>query len=370
MIDMLTQSGVSLDTLKQTNPELIKSGKKAYQNKAEEQYNAQIEAISAAGGDVAKFKEITKNINFEDLGNAAFEKAYTGKDLPDYTKMGTFVQEQSAAQKANTEAVKTLTTALGQASAGAENAKTATFNTALAAATGTQVPGTQPDWLNTLLAGGGVGGGLISSAIGGAFGAGAANVGTKVVGGTVNVGKNVVAGAGRGIGTAAPAIGRALFNPYTAAAAGGAAVGYGISQIPVGNGENVASTMGNAMYNMAPTLFGGPSKEQQAQQETDFKRQIEEIKNRKKQKEQTPTQETTTQANKEKPTETTNNISVAPNINIAQAAANDKAELQKMIEAEVKKFGEGLLKIVEEKSRNMAKGTVTPPQSMRTKMAA
>ena len=152
--------------------------------------------------------------------------------------------------------------------------------------------------------------------------------------------------------------------------AGGAAAGYGISQIPVGDGENVASTMGNGMYNMAPTLFGGPSKEQQAEEEAGFQRQIEEIKNRKKQKEQAPTAEPTTQANKEGSTETTNNISVAPNINIAQAAGNDKADLQKMIEAEVKKFGEGLLKIVEEKSRNSAKGTVTPPQSMRAQMTA
>ena len=405
LIDLMSQSGVSLDTLKQTNPELVKMGEQAYVNKAQENFAAQREAIVTTGGDVGKFDEMMKKLNIEDLGKAAFEKSYTGKDLPDYTKMGTFVQEQTAAQQENTAAVQALTAAQQQAATGATNAKTATFDADQASRMGTQVPGAGPDYLNTALAAGGLGGGVISSAIGGAFGGGvanasikavggAANVGKNVVGGAVNVGKNVVGGVGRGFGVARGAlntaavangmnigVGQALALPGGAlgttalgvgAFAGGAAAGYGISQIPVGDGENVASTMGNAMYNMVPTLFGGPSKEQQAEEEAGFQRQIEEIKNRKKQPKEynDDRPQSTTQANKEASKETTNNISVAPNINIAQAAANDKADLQKMIEAEVKKFGEGLLKIVEEKSKNTAKGTVTPPQSMRAQMTA
>jgi hypothetical protein len=371
MVDLLTKSGIGLDTIKQTNPKLYESLNQGYQNKLKENMTVQEEAIRSSGGDVEAFKKIMgeKYKDPREFADAAIQENY-GDQAPDLKNMGQTFIAQTAAQAANTEAVKALTAVQEQAAAGAANAKNATFDANQASRMGTQVPGAGPDYLNTALAAGGLGGGVISSALGGALGGGVANVSTKAVGGAVNVGKNVVAGAGRGIGTAAPAIGRALFNPYTAAAAGGAAVGYGISQIPVGEGENVASTMGNAMYNMAPTLFGGPSKEQQAQEEAGFQRQIEEIKNRKKQREQTPTSEPTTQANKEASTETTNNISVAPNINIAQSAANDKADLQKMIEAEVKKFGEGLLKIVEEKSRNSAKGTVTPPQSMRAQMTA
>jgi len=407
LIDLMSQSGVSLDTLRQTNPDLVKSGEQAYINKAQENFAAQRESIAATGGDVGKFDEMMKKLNLEDLGKAAFQKAYTGKDLPDYTKMGTFFQEQTAAQKENTAALQVLTAAQQQAATGAANAKNATFNPDQASRMGTQVPGAGPDYLNTALTAGGLGGGIIGSALGGALGAGVANVSTKAVGGALNVGKNAVGGAlnvgknvvggiGGGFGaargalnTAAAAngmnigVGEALALPGGVAGttalgvgafAGGAAAGYGISQIPVGKGENVASTMGNAMYNMAPTLFGGPSKEQQAQEEADAQRQIEEIKNRKKQKRSNEYQDdratTSTQANKEASTETTNNISVAPNINIAQSAANDKAELQKMIEAEVKKFGEAIVKLADEKAKNREKGTVNPPQSMRTKITA
>jgi len=359
LIDLMSQSGVSLDTLKQTNPELVKMGEQGYVNKAKENFAAQREAIVATGGDVGKFDEMMKKLNLEDLGKAAFEKSYTGKDLPDYTKMGTFFQEQTAAQQENTAAVQALTAAQQQAAGGSANAKNATFDADQASRMGTQVPGAQPDWVNTLLTTLGAGGGVVSSALGGALGGGVANVSTKAVGGALNVGKNVLPALGR----AAPLLGPAA--AVTTAGIGGYEAGnYLATKTEIG--QNLTEKASNFL---AP-MFGGKSQEEQAQEEANAQRQIEEIKNRKKQKQQAPTPEPTTQANKEGSTETTNNISVAPNINIAQAAANDKADLQKMIEAEVKKFGEGLLKIVEEKSRNSAKGTVTPPQSMRAQMAA
>ena len=363
LIDLMSQSGISLDTLKQTNPDLVKSGEQAYINKAQENFAAQREAIVATGGDVGKFDEMMKKLNLEDLGKAAFEKSYTGKDLPDYTKMGTFVQEQTAAQQANTAAVQALTAAQQQAAAGAANAKNATFDADQASRMGTQVPGAGPDYLNTALTALGAGGGVVSSALGGAFGAGVANVSTKAVGGALNVGKNALPALGR----AAPVLGQVAAVP--AAAYGGYEAGnYLATKTEIG--QNLTEKASNFL---AP-MFGGKSQEQQAQEEADAQRQIEEIKNRKKQKQSNEYQDdratTSTQANKEGSTETTNNISVAPNINIAQAAANDKADLQKMIEAEVKKFGEAIIKLADEKAKNREKGTVNPPQSMRTKMTA
>lgn len=65
-----------------------------------------------------------------------------------------------------------------------------------------------------------------------------------------------------------------------AAGAGGAALGYGISQIPVGNGENVGDKMGAGLFNLAPTLFGGKSKEQQAKEMEYFNNNIAAIKSR------------------------------------------------------------------------------------------
>ena len=59
-----------------------------------------------------------------------------------------------------------------------------------------------------------------------------------------------------------------------------------------------------------------------------------------------------------------NTISVSPSINIAQQAATDKAELQKLIEAEVKKFGETIVKIAEDKAKAREKGVVNPPQKL------
>ena len=66
----------------------------------------------------------------------------------------------------------------------------------------------------------------------------------------------------------------------------------------------------------------------------------------------------------EQPSQVNNTISVAPSINIAQQAATDKAELQKMIEAEVKKFGETIVKIADDKAKAREKGVVNPPQKV------
>jgi TP901 family phage tail tape measure protein len=372
LIDLMSQSGVSLDTLRQTNPDLVKSGEQAYINKAQENFAAQRESIAATGGDVGKFDEMMKKLNLEDLGKAAFQKAYTGKDLPDYTKMGTFFQEQTAAQKENTAALQVLTAAQQQAATGAANAKNATFNPDQASRMGTQVPGAGPDILNTALTSGGLGTAIFGNAIGGAAAKGTGNL-VKGGAGLARSGLSTVAGAVPGIGGALTAdvagMGAAGLLGTTALAAG---VGYASYKGGEYLGEKTGFT--EKASNFLAPMFGGKTQEQQAQEEADAQKQIEEIKNRKKQKRSNEYQDdratTSTQANKEASTETTNNISVAPNINIAQSAANDKAELQKMIEAEVKKFGEAIVKLADEKAKNREKGTVNPPQSMRTKITA
>jgi hypothetical protein len=296
--------------------------------------------------------------------------------------------------------------------------------------------------INTLLAGGGIGS-TIAAVGGGILGAkgvsaagkgainlgknvvgGAANLGKNVVGGAANLGKNVVGGIGRGFGvargalnTAAAANGMnigvrgALALPGGVAGttalgagafAGGAAVGYGISQVPVGDkGENVASVLGDKLYDTMPDLFtslsqnlpgflggGGASaltEEEQASQAKGLEVALATLKESQQQFAQqfentsrpeefskaemlAKSEETATEkakaTEKEKPFEINNTISVSPNINIAQEAAMDKAELQKMIEAEVKKFGEAIVKIADEKAKAREKGVVNPPQNL------
>jgi len=90
-------------------------------------------------------------------------------------------------------------------------------------------------------------------------------------------GLDVAGGAGASLGFGG-AIGAGF--SMLAAGAGGAALGYGISQIPVGNGENVSDKMGAGLFNLAPTLFGGKSKEQQAKEMEYFNNNIAAIKSR------------------------------------------------------------------------------------------
>jgi TP901 family phage tail tape measure protein len=432
MVDLLTKSGIGLDTIKQTNPKLYESLNQGYQNKLKENMTVQEEAIRSSGGDVEAFKKIMgeKYKDPREFADAAIQENY-GDQAPDLKNMGQTFIAQTAAQAANTEAVKALTAVQEQAAAGAANAKNATFDANQASRMGTQVPGAGPDYLNTALAAGGLGGGIISSAIGGALGGGVANVSTKavggalnvgknVVGGAVNVGKNVVGGIGGGFGaargalnTAAAAngmnigVGEALALPggaLTTAAlgvgafAGGAALGYGAGELVDPGAEKRTAMLESipgvktgfkSLSSVLPSFLGGggaegPSQEDEAKTTEMFNRAKEKQKQRLQRQQavsEAPTVEVpenqlkevqkTASTEKAQQNQITNTISVSPTISIAQqAAANDKADLQKMIEAEVKKFGEGLLKIVEEKSKNTAKGTVTPPQSMRAQMAA
>ena len=113
----------------------------------------------------------------------------------------------------------------------------------------------------------------------------AAAVGSRFLGSAAGLGQ---AGAAY-LGTELAGGGLAAMGTLGAAGVGflgtgaflaGGAAGYGISQIPVGNGENVGDKMGAGLFNLAPTLFGGKSKEQQAKEMEYFNKNIAAIKSR------------------------------------------------------------------------------------------
>ena len=72
-------------------------------------------------------------------------------------------------------------------------------------------------------------------------------------------------GAGLGVGGAIVA-GTGVAASIIGAAGAGYGAGTAISNIPVGNGENIGSAAGNLAYGAFPTLFGGPSKKEQERQ--------------------------------------------------------------------------------------------------------
>jgi len=76
-----------------------------------------------------------------------------------------------------------------------------------------------------------------------------------------------LAASGAGLGVfGAIAAGTGVAASIIGAAGAGYGVGTAISNIPVGNGENIGSAAGNAAYGAFPTLFGGPSKKEQERQ--------------------------------------------------------------------------------------------------------
>jgi len=248
---------------------------------------------------------------------------------------------------------------------------------------------------------------------------GAANVGKNVIGGAANVGKNVIGGAARGVSTVAGGAsnlftaGRVGLNSAAAANgfnipaaqafgmsplvttalgvsafAGGAALGY-----TAGEAFDPGAEKRTAMLESIPGvqdgfkllssslpswLGGGGGEELSPEEQAANMKKFEELKARALEKqqavEQAPKAEApqtqveeaakTAKAEQAEPTQVNNNISVSPNINIAQKEALDKAELQKMIEEEVKKFGEAIFKIAEDKAKAREKGVVNPPQRL------
>ena len=103
-------------------------------------------------------------------------------------------------------------------------------------------------------------------------------VGSRFLGSAANVGSRFLGSAATGLGEFAglnaASIGTTLgwggaMGLGTSIAGAGIAgyeVGNAISNIPVGNGENIGSAAGNAAFGAFPTLFGGPSNKEQERQ--------------------------------------------------------------------------------------------------------
>jgi TP901 family phage tail tape measure protein len=372
-----------------------------------EQYASLLETTGQKE-EAAKVRKILENQIPQEQGltniNELIDQA--GKDVPKEENMSSVIppvteelkklQEQAAA---SAEALKQL-----------EQVTTPAKGDLVSTGAGATVPA--PDILNTLLTGGGglaalVGGGL--SFAGGALplagkllggGAnvvkGAGTTAAGAAGGAANIFKGIAGGAAnlaRGAGTAAAGFVRA--NPMTSALAGGAALGYGAGELFDPGAEKRTSMLesipgakeGLSWWSQnAPTFLGGGgasglTEEEKAAQEEQLKvaqQQSKEIRAQKLARQQAvgevptaaPSPEATAEAERtaatpvEQQNQINNNISVAPSINIAQQAATDKAELQKMIEAEVKKFGEAIVKIADDKAKAREKGVVNPPQKV------
>lgn len=347
--------------------EFTKGGAEFIAGRAQEQEARTRELLKMAGVDTSKMDQIIKKTNYGDLGTTAMteQRAAAQEGIPLREAMGSVVpplteefkklQEQAAA---SSEALKQL-----------EQVTTPAKADLVSTGAGATTPA--PDILNTLLAGGGG----LASLVGG---------GLQLAGGALPLAGKALGGVGglvRGAGTAVAgaAGGTGLGIAGTVLAGGAAAVGGYKAGEAIGEATGLTEKLSNALAPLFAQFMGGPSPEEQAQidqQSNVAQQQSKAIREEKLARQQavaeapttTPTKEIMTEAEKtagttvEQQNQINNNISVAPSISIAQQAATDKVELQKMIEEEVKKFGESIIRIADAKAKSREKGTVNPPQ--------
>ena len=419
MMDQLNKGGVSLEQIEKLAPNLSKDFQKMASNRLERQKSVMGDALIAGGANPEEVKKLLENFKPPDAAETLIKELF-GELPADITKMGTFIVAQTAEQVKANAAVAALTDALTNLKSAMEKNQNPTANAAGFGENATKPEDAKPDILNSALAGGGIVGAITSSVMG----AISSNLVGKVLGtaatgavGTAATGA-VGTAATTAVGTAATtAVGAtttgavAAGGAEVAAAAGlttvlgtiaaglaaftaGAAVGYGISQQTsdtkdeYGNDQTNAENYGGAKFNAAPDWLkkrmGGNSEKDQQALDDDFNKKLaienERSKKIKQQKalesapkvdQQTEDQAKSAEtiAKKEAPQQNqTTNINVAPSVSVSQVAATDKAELQKMIEAEVKKFGETIVKIADDRSKARLSGTVNPPQAMRSQM--
>jgi len=403
LMDQLNKGGVSLEQIEKLAPNLSKDFQKMASNRLERQKNVMGDALTAGGANPEEVKKLLENFKPPDAAETLTKELF-GELPADITKMGTFIVAQTAEQVKANAAVAALTDALTNLKSAMEKNQNPTANAAGFAENAKKPEAPKPDILNSALAGGGIVGAITSSVMGaissnlvgkvlGTAATAAPAVGTAA---TTAVGATttgaVAAGAAGGAEVAAAAGLTTVLGTIAAGLAAftaGAAVGYGVSQMSAGqdeqgNDQNVAEKLGGAMYNAAPSLFGGNSEKDQQALDDDFNKKLaienERSKKIKQQKalesapkvdQQTEDQAKSAEtiAKKEAPQQNqTTNINVAPSVSVSQVAATDKAELQKMIEAEVKKFGENIVKIADDRSKARLSGTVNPPQAMQRQM--
>lgn len=173
---------------------------------------------------------------------------------------------------------------------------------------------------------------------------------------------------------AIPAMGAAAIATTIAAGvaafAGGAAIGYGVSQMSAGkdeqgNDQNVGDKLGGAMYNFAPTLFGGNSEQDQKALDDDYYKNLaienEKSKKIKKRKAEEAadaklTPEERGQKQAEKMAGTTSSVNISPiNANVNITATPDATTIAKIagLEAVMQNFNEQLRSLKAQNGENV-----------------
>ena len=360
--------------------------------------------------DAKKVRKVIADTNYDEMGTTAMGEqiAAAQQDVPVRAGMSSVVPPLTEEQRRMQEQAAASAAAAKQLG----GATTSTRADLISTGAGPAAPA--PDILNTLLTGGGLGG-LIGGGLSLAGGAlplatkalgGAANLGKNAIGGAANLGKNAIGGIRGALNTAAVAngmnigVGEALALPGGAltttalgvgAFAGGAALGYGAGELVDPGAEKRTAMLESIpgvktgfefLSSALPSFLGGggaegPSQEDEAKTNEMFNQAKEKQKQRLQRQQavsEAPTAEVpenqmqeaqkTASTQEAQQNQINNTISVSPSINIAQQAATDKAELQKLIEAEVKKFGETIVKIAEDKAKAREKGVVNPPQKL------
>ena len=173
---------------------------------------------------------------------------------------------------------------------------------------------------------------------------------------------------------AIPAMGAAAIATTIAAGvaafAGGAAIGYGVSQMSAGkdeqgNDQNVGNMLGNGLFNFAPTLFGGNSEETQKALDDDYSKKLakenERSKKIKKKKAEEAadaklTPEERGQKQAEKMAGTTSSVNISPiNANVNITATPDATTIAKIagLEAVMQNFNEQLRSLKAQNGENV-----------------
>lgn len=353
----------------EVDPAMMARGEQAATDMITEQLDRTEKLAEMAGMDTAQFKQMRKDQKPEERGKQAFKEILgeAGKDVPQLGKMSSVIPELTEEQKKAEEKAK----AAEEGKKKVENAP-AIIDTNLTGGNTTEArPAT--DWMNTLFSTAGIASAL--PFLGGAAGGAAVKGGAGLVKGGVGLARGVMAaGGGTALGTAGT-VGLGVGAAYGGYEAGN----YIATQTEIG--QKFTEKGGDLLAPLFSQFMGGPSKEEQAaidQQSAAAQQQSKTIREQKLAQqqavEQAPKAEIpqeqldqaaqTAKAEKAEPTQVNNTISVSPSINIAQQAATDKAELQKIIEEEVKRFGEAIVKVADEKAKAREKGVVNPPQKL------
>lgn len=369
--------------------EFRKGGQDYYSGEIKRKEDKLNELMGMAGvseKDRKKLTDIQAKTDYDKMGANTVQELRTeaGKGVPLRSNMKSEYQVPTDEQLKNAEREKRL-------NAAADQAKNANETPAIPDIKRSDKPTAKPDLdiVSTLQSAGGL-----------------AMLGYSASKAVPSIARGVAGGASvlRGATALGPAIGAGGAMGAVGTVGAGAAVGYASYQGGEAFGEYIdpgaekrtatlesipgVKTGFKSLSSALPSFLGGggaegPSEEDEAKANEKFN-QAKEKQFQRLQRQQAvseaPTAEVperqlkeaqkTSSTEKAQKNEVTNNISVSPTISIAQQAATDKNEIQKMIEQEVQKFGKKIIQIAESKAKSRENGTVEPPQSTAKLMAS